>query len=255
MMILEKCEDLSFCRHISADGHSSINGIIRRLSISTNSNDLLACIENSHVRSLFLFTKISIFSEENIMSKIMTKRRPLKVLDFQDAILLIDYKKLGSLIHLRYLSFKNSTIEQSQCELPKYIGMLQSLETLDLRISSSFRVLPKEIGKLRKLRHLRGYNMSLFQLKSVIGGMELSEVRIDEDGIELIRELGMLIQLRKLGLVGVRREHESALSSSLSKMQHFEKVRIGSKSRFKFDSEFIDLHLISRVDSQASKSC
>ncbi|WJX31539.1 hypothetical protein P8452_19959 [Trifolium repens] len=249
MMILEKCEDLSFCRHISADGHSSINGIIRRLSISTNSNDLLACIENSHVRSLFLFTKISIFSEENIMRKIMTKRRPLKVLDFQDAILRIDYKKLGSLIHLRYLSFKNSTIEQSQCELPKYIGMLQSLETLDLRTSSSFRVLPKEIGKLRKLRHLRGYNMSLFQLKSVIGGMEslqtLSEVRIDEDGIELIRELGMLKQLRKLGLVGVRREHESALSSSLSKMQHLEKVRIGSKSRFKFDSEFIDLHLIS----------
>ncbi|MCH96853.1 NB-ARC domain disease resistance protein [Trifolium medium] len=128
--------------------------------------------------------------------------------------------------------------------------MLQNLETLDLRVSNSFYETPNDISKLRKLRHLLGYNMSLFQLKNAgIGGLEslqtLSEVIIDKDGIELIRELEKLRQLRKLSLVGVRREHGSALSSLLDKMRHLEKLRVGSKSRIQFDYEVIDLHLVS----------
>jgi disease resistance protein RPM1 len=48
-----------------------------------------------------------------------------------------------------------------------------------------------------------------------------------------------------LSLVGVRREHGNALSSLLNKMLHLEKLRVGSKSRFQFDYEVIDLHLVS----------
>jgi hypothetical protein len=51
--------------------------------------------------------------------------------------------------------------------------------------------------------------------------LTLSElVKIDVDRIELVREMGKLRQLRKLGLVGVNREHERALSSSLNEMRH-----------------------------------
>jgi disease resistance protein RPM1 len=92
--------------------------------------------------------------------------------------------------------------------------------------------------------------MSLFQLKNAgIGGLEslqtLSEVIIDKDGMELIRELEKLRQLRKLSLVGIRKEHGSALCSLLNKMLHLEKLRVGSKSRFQFDYEVISLHLVS----------
>lgn len=137
------------------------------------------------------------------------------------------------MIHLKYLSFKYSNIEKSLFVLPKWIGMLQNLEILDLWTCRCFHVIPKVISQIPKLRHLLGYNMSWFQLKGVIGRMEslwtLSEVKIDVDGVELIREMGKLRQLRKLGLVGVNREHESALSSSLNEMRHLEKLRIGLK--------------------------
>jgi len=245
MMILEKCEDLSFCKHFSEDGHSSLSGIIRRLSIETDSNDLRACIKNSHIRSLILFTNKSNHVEESIINRILKKHRTLKVLDFQDARLFIDFKPFRSLIHLKYLSFKNIS---KQCVFPKWIGILLNLETLDLR-SSPFTVLPKEISKLRKLRHLMGYRMCLFQLKYVIGCMEslqtLTGVSIGKGGIELIKKLGKLRQLRKLSLFYVREEHSIALSSSLNEMQHLEKLGIGSGRGYNTVYDVIDLHLVS----------
>jgi len=68
-----------------------------------------------------------------------------------------------------------------------------------------------------------------------------------EDGIELSKELGKLRQLRKLGLVGVRREHGSALSSVLNEMRHLEKLRIGKKLGYYsvYVHDVIDFHLVS----------
>ena len=76
---------------------------------------------------------------------------------------------LRSLIHLKYLSCKNS----SGVYLSKSIAMLQNLETLDLTgVNVRFYDIPKETRMFRKLRHFRGYKISLFQLKGCIGGME-----------------------------------------------------------------------------------
>lgn len=96
MMILVICEDINFSKHISEDGHSSLSGITRRLSVATNSGDLIECPKNSRVRSLLLFTNESNVLEEAIVNRILTKHRQLKVLVFQDAILLIEYKNLES---------------------------------------------------------------------------------------------------------------------------------------------------------------
>ncbi|KAK2387035.1 disease resistance protein RPM1 [Trifolium repens] len=237
-MILEKCEALSFCKHISENGHSSLCGIIRRLSITTYLDVFPTCTENSHVCSLFLFTNESQLLDEDFMRRIFTEYRRLKVLEFEVSqvkfrntnILQVN---LGGLIHLKYLSFKNFS-GKSDFELPKSIGMLQNLETLDLRHDLCYKI-PKEVSKLRKLQHLLGRNMSLFQLKGDIGGMEslqtLSSVRIgddddDDDGIELIKELGKLRQLRKFSLSNVKQVHISTLSSSLNGMQHLENLSL-----------------------------
>ncbi|RHN80536.1 putative P-loop containing nucleoside triphosphate hydrolase, leucine-rich repeat domain, L [Medicago truncatula] len=258
MMILEKCEDLSFCKHFNDDDHSSLSGTIRRLSIATNSGDFRACIENSHIRSLFLFTDKSNYLEESILKRIFKKQRTLKVLHLEDVGCFVDYKPFRCLIHLKYLSLKNRSgkylcisnrSRKYTYAFPKWIGILLNLETLDLRAAFGFIIIPKEISKLRQLRHLIGCRMSLFHLKDVIGCMEslqtLSGVKIGKGGIELIKELGKLRRLRKLSLNDVRARHSSALSSSLNEMRHLEKLRIVSSSGYDMVHDVIDMHLVS----------
>ncbi|KEH33991.1 putative P-loop containing nucleoside triphosphate hydrolase, leucine-rich repeat domain, L [Medicago truncatula] len=248
MMILEKSEDISFCKHISEDDLSSLFEIIRRHSLTTYSKDFPACSENSHVRSLFLFKNGSQqMEDDHFMRRILTEYRRLKVLNIEGAMFLNLNGNMGSLIHLKYLSFYGSYIEVAYPEILESIGMLQNMETLDLRVSSYFHKLPKEISNFRKLRHLLGRGMSLLQLKGGIGGMKyletLSKVRIDEDGIELLRELENLKKLRKLGLDNIQREHGSALSSLLKELRHLEKLHIVAKSYRYFLNEVIDIHL------------
>ncbi|RHN67295.1 putative P-loop containing nucleoside triphosphate hydrolase, leucine-rich repeat domain, L [Medicago truncatula] len=237
-MILDKYEDLSFCKNITEDKQLSLTGMIRRLSIETTSDNLMKVIENSHVRSLLIFTPKT--SLKSFVRTIPTKYRRLKVLALMHKELAEIPNDLGSLNHLKYLEF--GMIGGRYSGLPKSIGMIANLETLDLRYSNyEIRDMPKEICKLRKLRHLLGDCMSLIQLKDGIGGMTslqtLSEVYLDENEdendnrvVELIQELGKLNKIRKLSLIGVRSKYMSAISSSINQMQQMEKLLIGGIS-------------------------
>ncbi|WJX31485.1 hypothetical protein P8452_19908 [Trifolium repens] len=223
-LILEKIEDLNFCKHISEDGQSSSSGITRRLSITTISNDLIESTESSHIRSLFFFIKSNhdYSLTQNFAKRIPRKYRLLKVLDYESFPLMKVPKKLGNFYHLKYLSFRHAAAFE---EVPKSIGMLQNLETLDVR-HSQIRELPNEIRKLRKLRHLRGHIVSLIKLKDGIGEMTslqtLSLVLLDIDGF---KELGKLKQMRVLGLC-VDAKYGSTLASALNEMQHLEKLNL-----------------------------
>ncbi|RZC29707.1 Ubiquitin-activating enzyme E1 1 [Glycine soja] len=118
---------------------------------------------------------------------------------------------------------------------------LQNLETLDIR-NTMVTKMPKEICKHRKLRHLLGDEMTLFQLKNSLRGMtslqtlhQVSLVILDEYGekinkdgdvIKLIRELRKLKQLRNLGVMDVKEEQGSTLCSSINEIQNLEKLNI-----------------------------
>ncbi|RHN67265.1 putative leucine-rich repeat domain, L domain-containing protein [Medicago truncatula] len=125
--------------------------------------------------------------------------------------------------------------------------MLQNLETLDVK-GTDVRVLPNEVSKLKKLRHLIGCEISLILLKDEIGGMTslqtLCYVDLNMKGVvKLITELGKLKQLKQLGLVQVGRETGMTLFSSLNELQQLEKLNIESK--LTSNDEVIGLNLIS----------
>jgi disease resistance protein RPM1 len=101
-MILEKFKDLNFCKHISEDGESSLSGTVRRLSITTTSDDFIEHIECSHVRSILVFTN----KKSNTSAKrIPTKCKWLKVLDYESTPLFNIPEKLGNLIPLKVFKF------------------------------------------------------------------------------------------------------------------------------------------------------
>jgi disease resistance protein RPM1 len=239
-MILEKFKDLNFCKHISEDGESSLSGTVRRLSITTTSDDFIEHIESSHVRSILVFTD----KKSNTFAKrIPTKCKWLKVIDYESTPLFNIPEKLGNLIHLKYLSLGYITAGK----IPNSIGMLQNLETLDLK-ATSVTELPKDTCKLRKLRHLIGSGLSLIQLNNGIGEMTslqtLHYVNLGMDGaVVVIKELGKLKNMRELGLLNVCREDYNVISSSMNEMHHLEKLHVKLSSTC--HDEFIDLNLIS----------
>uniref|UniRef100_K7K3H9 Uncharacterized protein n=1 Tax=Glycine max TaxID=3847 RepID=K7K3H9_SOYBN len=111
----------------------------------------------------------------------------------------------------------------------RQLAWLQNLETLDIR-NTMVTKMPKEICKHRKLRHLLGDEMTLFQLKNSLRGMTslqtLHQINKDGDVIKLIRELRKLKQLRNLGVMDVKEEQGSTLCSSINEIQNLEKLNI-----------------------------
>jgi hypothetical protein len=150
----------------------------------------MTIFSGSHVRSLLCFRNNR--RSSSFYREIPSKYRLLKVLYFQDFGMKNIPKNLGNFIHLKYLSIM---ISYDKVKVPRSIGMLQNLR-------GPYNIeLPKEIRKLRKLRHLIGTVLSLIHLKDGIGEMTslqtLHKVDLDMDGAaEVIKALGKL----KLGL-------------------------------------------------------
>uniref|UniRef100_A0A2N9FHG7 Uncharacterized protein n=1 Tax=Fagus sylvatica TaxID=28930 RepID=A0A2N9FHG7_FAGSY len=247
-IVLQKMEDLSFC-HVLSKEESSFEGRTRRLSTDGVSYNALKGFEDKHIHSLLLFDLDEL--PKSFMITFFANFKLLKVMDFEDAPLDHIPEDVGSLFHLRYLSLRNTRVEM----LPKSIGKLQNLETLDLK-QSLVSDIPVEIKKLHKLRHLIAYycdykeDYSLSWQKGIkiqkgIGCLKdlqkLYHVELNHGGVDLIKELGKLRQLRKLGVKNLTKETMRALCASIGKMNHLESLDVSSFS----EDEIIDLQSIS----------
>lgn len=106
-----------------------------------------------HLRSLLCYhEKSARLSEWSLMKSVFKKCKLLRVLNLEGIQGQIGKlpKEIGYLIHLRFLSLRNTKID----ELPTSIGSLKCLQTLDLLTGNSTVQIPNVIGKMEKLRHL-----------------------------------------------------------------------------------------------------
>ncbi|KAL5098217.1 hypothetical protein RYX36_002544 [Vicia faba] len=106
-----------------------------------------------HLRSILCYhEKTARLSEWSSMKSVFKKCRLLRVLNLEGVQCQMGKlpKEIGFLIHLRFLSLRNTKID----ELPNSIGNLKCLQTLDLLTGNSTVQIPNVIGNMEKLRHL-----------------------------------------------------------------------------------------------------
>ncbi|XP_010243536.1 PREDICTED: disease resistance protein RPM1-like [Nelumbo nucifera] len=137
---------------------------------------------------------------------------------------------------------------------PSRFGKLVNLETLDLK-QTYITELSSEILQLHRLRHLLIYRYDFlnyaafgcvrgFSVHGRIGGLTtLQKLAFVKASMEtrIIDDLQNLTQLRKLGIVEVRRESGEYLCLSIEKMQSLHTLSITSESM----EEYLDLNTLS----------
>ncbi|XBI34410.1 hypothetical protein VPH35_120221 [Triticum aestivum] len=121
----------------------------------------------NHVRSLTVFGERPVKPAPSLCSSDFGMLRVLDLCDAQFDIKQKDINTIGSLRHLKYVHVGSLYEGTYIYKLPRTIGKLQALETLDIR-RSYVTSLPTEITKLQSLRSLRcsymGSNLPLYFL-------------------------------------------------------------------------------------------
>ncbi|KAG6636283.1 disease resistance protein RPM1-like [Carya illinoinensis] len=224
---------------------------VRRLSIQKSMQDVQDKQRKSRLRSLLMFRRVD--SQSKSYNPILhpLDLKLLKVLDLEGAPLEIFPNEIFKLIHLKYLSLRSTKIKI----IPSSIGNLQNLETLDLK-NTCVTALPAEISRLQKLRHLLVYRyevQSYAHINSKYGFkatahitrlqslQKLCFIEADHGGNDIIKELGCLNQLRRLGIVNFRTENGVALCSSIDKLNNLRALSITSIE----EDEIINLDCLS----------
>ncbi|XP_042949798.1 disease resistance protein RPM1-like [Carya illinoinensis] len=223
----------------------------RRLSIQKSMQDVHDKQRMSRLRSLLMFRRVDSQSKSYYPILHPLDLKLLKVLDLEGAPLEIFPNEIFRLIHLKYLSLRSTKIKI----IPSSIGNLQNLETFDLK-NTCVTALPAEISRLQKLRHLLVYRyevQSYAHINSKYGFkatahitclqslQKLCFIEADHGGNDIMKELGCLTQLRRLGIVKFRTENGVALCSSIDKLENLRALSITSIE----EDEIINLDCLS----------
>ncbi|GMP78402.1 hypothetical protein CsSME_00034332 [Camellia sinensis var. sinensis] len=252
-LILSMSEEFSFCQLLTEE-NPRFNGRTRRLSMQMHYYSMEKFIESigkSPVHSFFLF-EVGKLPKKPLLGTLAANFKLLNVLDLEGAPLYQLHEEVGNLYFLRYLSVRRTGVQI----IPKSIGNLHNLLTLDLKYSPVSE-LPIDINRLHKLRHLLAYyhNYGCANIVDTVRGVRiqggighLQELQKlwhvetnHDDGLSLIEELGNLMQLRKLGITKLRREHGRALCATIEKMNYLKYLKVAALS----DDEILDLQYIS----------
>ncbi|XP_073146831.1 disease resistance protein RPM1-like [Henckelia pumila] len=257
--IVHKCKEEVFASIFPRENTSvdEETHVIRRLSVHGDCSHLPQINSNfAVIRSIFLFRCGTIPAVH--LGNNFRDCELLRVLDLQGAPLTEFPEQITNLILLRYLSLRETKIKT----IPSSIKKLFYLRTLDLR-QTSVTQLPGTISRLHNLRHLfvYNYNVDHYLAFDSVRGVEkfegignlrnlqkLSLVKVGKkDGV--IRDLKKLTQLRKLALVGIKREHGKSLCASLEQLTYLTTLDLSSNT----EEEFLELGEIQNPSSNIQR--
>lgn len=221
---------------------------IRRLSVQCNIN-LLRGRDLRRVRTLLVFGAFDGQTVTNSeLHEVLKACKLLRVLDLQGASNLEYFPKyVKRLTLLRYLSLRETQIKT----VPRSIKNLGFLESLDLK-QTQVTDLPKQIDKLYNLRHLLAYRHDIknYVTFGAVQGVEVSAgnvgalARIQKLSLikvkknrNIIKALGELKSLKRLGLIDLKREDGGELCSTVKKMVNLSTFDVQSTS----EDEILDL--------------
>ncbi|XP_050209788.1 putative disease resistance protein At1g50180 isoform X2 [Mercurialis annua] len=208
-LCLQKAKQENFLDIINYSHNNEISpsSLVRRLAVHLNRDrretDLRNSIRNHHtLRSLLYF-----YDSGNgywqrfwkLSAATFDSLKLLRVLDLEGVNINGGKlpKDIGNLIHLRFLSLRNSKV----LHLPPSIGNLRRLQTLDLYTGGRYMYVPNEIFNLEQLRHLYlPSNHSTgtgFQLASLRHLRTIVNLRVNNYDMN---NLANMINVRELGI-------------------------------------------------------
>ncbi|KAF8017622.1 hypothetical protein BT93_H2728 [Corymbia citriodora subsp. variegata] len=233
--IISKLRDINFVSFTS-EQKIELHKTVRRLSVQYTCNNALKQLNLPSLRSLLIFESTTLSSsDEQFVPSVC---RLLRVLDLG-----------GSSLH----NLRGTKVSI----IPRSIGKLQNLETLDLK-GTLVSELPVEINKLKKLQYLLVYSyaettrvrpfhsITGFLAPRGIGALaslqKLCYVKARGDQSKnTMQELGELCRLRRLGVMGLKTDDAKELCHSIEKMTDLRSLNVTAES----ESEVFDLDLLS----------
>ncbi|KAM1263880.1 hypothetical protein ACFX2J_033745 [Malus domestica] len=221
-LALSISEREKFC--VVYDGREVMEEVrARRLSTQTTEGKIKFCTGMSQLRSFLVFvTDTASLSFSNTLP---SGFKLLRVLDLEYVPIDILPKEVVYLFNLRYLNLRATPIKK----LPESIGKLHNLQTLDIR-NTKIEALPSGISKLKNLCHLIMYrytrehkgfryvngtrapaNICTFKKLQVLTCVELEG--------NIVRLVGNMTQLTRIGITNVKERDEKDLCASIQKMK------------------------------------
>ncbi|KAK9947756.1 hypothetical protein M0R45_003364 [Rubus argutus] len=196
---------------------------IRRLSVHAGSPQLLRSgLDLKHIRTLLVFFNYS----HTDLETVLRTSKFLRVIDLKDIPYFIHFhKSVDGLILLKYASL------MALGTVPKSLRKLRFLETLEL--GRLVEELPEEICQLYTLRHLlvypsRGVKFSAGNIGALSSMQGLAMINVSNDR-KIIKALGELKDLRKLGVVELETKDGKELCIALEKMKHLSTLDVSSE--------------------------
>lgn len=195
----------------------------RRLSIQIANVDSKSYRGMSQLRSLFVFVKHSVCFPSTLLSKF----KLLRVLDLEDARIEKLPDVIEVLFNLRHLNLKGTLV----AELPQCIGKLRNLETLNIR-DTQIKELPKGVAELQNLQNLimyhynRGPDHHFRYVRGTRAPFKINKLKklqvmsfVEAEG-DLIRQLGSMNQLTRMGISNLGAKDEMVLCTSIQNLKH-----------------------------------
>ncbi|KAJ1277226.1 hypothetical protein BS78_05G279000 [Paspalum vaginatum] len=222
-LIISKAIEENFVTFIS--GHavptSSAKGIVRRLSIQSDSEDskIQGKMNLYHARTLTSFVQATLVPP-------LSEFRALRVLNLEGCQGFSEnhLKEISNLFHLKYLSLRRTWISS----LPSQIGDMRTMETLDIR-DTNIEELPGTINGLDQLKNILsgGHTWGKVKLPDGIGSMTslraISGLDICSSSASAVQELGNRKSLMELAInwtdfTSGNVKHQEAMMTTLGKL-------------------------------------